>query len=194
VRWLRDPGESRPTSRNGPPVFGPEYSKSGPNWQWPSLVAAKPCRANTISGLVEFVNEEFRFGHDGPSSIAVQPDSRHHRRVTDISLQARRTEQAMHGEYKTPGGKLVVVDLEVNQGRLHNVEVSGDFFLYPEETLTAIVSALEGLPAKLSEPEIASAIDRATPPGAEMLGTSPEAIAIAVQRALRDGAEGPAKT
>ena len=32
----------------------------------------------------------------------------------------------MHGEYKMPGGKLVVVDLEVRDGRLAAVQVSGD--------------------------------------------------------------------
>jgi lipoate-protein ligase A len=57
----------------------------------------------------------------------------------------------MHGEYKTPGGKLVVVDFEVIGDQLRNVEVSGDFFLYPEETLFAITASLEGLSAALDE-------------------------------------------
>ena len=35
----------------------------------------------------------------------------------------------MHGEYKVPGGKLVVVDLDVVDGFLRDVIVSGDFFL-----------------------------------------------------------------
>ena len=39
----------------------------------------------------------------------------------------------MHGEYKTPGGKLVVVDFDVIDGRIRNMKISGDFFLYPEE-------------------------------------------------------------
>ena len=38
----------------------------------------------------------------------------------------------MHGEYKVPGGKLVVVDLEVDQDVLVNVTLSGDFFLDPD--------------------------------------------------------------
>ena len=53
----------------------------------------------------------------------------------------------MHGDYKTPGGKLVRVDLAVRDGRLADVMVSGDFFLYPEEVLSAITSSLEGAPA-----------------------------------------------
>jgi len=90
----------------------------------------------------------------------------------------------MHGEYKTPGGKLVVVDLEVVDGHLARVEVSGDFFLYPEEALFAITGALEGLSAGLDEAAIAAVVGQALAPGTEVLGTSPEGVAIAVRRAL----------
>jgi lipoate-protein ligase A len=89
----------------------------------------------------------------------------------------------MHGEYKTPGGKLVVVDLEVYTGRLARVQVSGDFFLEPEEALDRINAALEGLPATSDEAEIAQTVRQATA-HAEMIGFSPEAIAVAVKRAL----------
>lgn len=90
----------------------------------------------------------------------------------------------MHGEYKTPGGKLVRVDLEVANGLLRDVVVSGDFFLYPEEALDAITGSLQGLHAGLGEAEIASRVAAAIPPGTEWLGSSPEALAIAVRRAL----------
>ena len=96
----------------------------------------------------------------------------------------------MHGEYKTPGGKLVVVDLEVTDGRFRQVEVSGDFFLYPEETLEAITGAIEGASANADDGQIAASIERALPPGAELLGTSPAGIAIAVRRALAAAPEG----
>ena len=90
----------------------------------------------------------------------------------------------MHGEYKTPGGKLVVVDLEAIDGRLARVMVSGDFFLYPEEALEGIVAALEGLPVETDEGGLAQAVASVIPDGTELLGFSPEAIAIAVRRAL----------
>lgn len=96
----------------------------------------------------------------------------------------------MHGEYKTPGGKLVVVDFDVRDGQLRQVEVSGDFFLYPDESLAAITTALEGLPAGTGESGIARAIDRAIPAGTELLGTSSGGIAIAVGRALATSPEG----
>lgn len=94
------------------------------------------------------------------------------------------SEDPMHGEYKTPGGKLVAVDLEVEDGNLRNVTVSGDFFLYPEEALSTITGALEGLPVELSESEIAEQVRMAMPRDAELLGSSPEAIGAAVRRAL----------
>ena len=69
----------------------------------------------------------------------------------------------MHGEYKTPGGKLVAVDFEVADDRLVEVAVSGDFFLYPEEALADITGALEGLPADLTESEYAEKVRFALP-------------------------------
>ena len=52
----------------------------------------------------------------------------------------------MHGEYKVPGGKLVAVDLDVVDGLLRDVSVSGDFFLDPDEALEVLSAALDGLP------------------------------------------------
>ena len=96
----------------------------------------------------------------------------------------------MHGEYKTPGGKLVVVDFEVEDGRLKGVQVSGDFFLYPDEVLEPIMEALEGHSATTTEDQVAETVRQAIPPDAVVLGTSPEGIAIAVQRALLSPGEG----
>lgn len=95
----------------------------------------------------------------------------------------------MHGEYKTPGGKLIAVDFSVAEDVLRDVVVTGDFFLYPEEALTAITEALEGISVDLSEGEIANAVRMAMPRDAELLGSSPEAIGAAVRRALADDAD-----
>jgi lipoate-protein ligase A len=95
----------------------------------------------------------------------------------------------MHGEYKTPGGKLVVVDLEIEDQKLSNVMVSGDFFLYPDDAFPALTEALEGLSVDLAETEIAEQVRMALPRDAELLGSSPEAIAAAVRRALAAGEE-----
>jgi lipoate-protein ligase A len=90
----------------------------------------------------------------------------------------------MHGEYKVPGGKLVVVDFDLDAQRLRNVKVSGDFFLEPDEALERIRGALDGLPAHLEARDIAARIDAQLPPGTMMLGLSSEAVGVAVRRAL----------
>jgi lipoate-protein ligase A len=95
----------------------------------------------------------------------------------------------MHGEYKTPGGKLVIVDFDVIDGRLRNIEVSGDFFLYPEEEFEALTNALEGADADLDDESFAERIRIDLHPDTELLGTSPEGIAIAVRRGLTAGQE-----
>ncbi|MDP9374731.1 MAG: biotin--protein ligase [Chloroflexota bacterium] len=91
----------------------------------------------------------------------------------------------MHGEYKTPGGKMVVVDFAVADGRLSGVEVSGDFFLYPDEALGRITGALEGAPADAPEEAFAARVRDALTPEVTMLGFSPEAIGRAVRRGLQ---------
>lgn len=90
----------------------------------------------------------------------------------------------MHGEYKTPGGKLVVVDLDVVDGKIAHPIISGDFFLEPPEALAEIDRALDQLPAGTSEDQIAERIRDALEPGVEMIGFSPEAVARAVRRAI----------
>jgi len=94
----------------------------------------------------------------------------------------------MHGEYKVPGGKLVVVDVrldgEGDDASLANVVVSGDFFLEPSEAILDINQALVGLPAATSVSALTVAITNAAGPDAVMVGFNAEAVAIAVRRAL----------
>jgi lipoate-protein ligase A len=89
-----------------------------------------------------------------------------------------------HGEYKTPGGKLVISDFSVRDGRLRDVKVSGDFFLEPPEALADITSALEGCEADLPEEQLAERVRVSLGEGVEMVGFSPEAVAVAVKRGL----------
>jgi lipoate-protein ligase A len=90
----------------------------------------------------------------------------------------------MHGEYKTPGGKLVVADFLVRDGALRDVTISGDFFLYPDDALGAITAALEGAPSAATEDELAARVRAAVGPEVTMLGFSPEAIGRAVRRGV----------
>lgn len=90
----------------------------------------------------------------------------------------------MHGEYKMPGGKLIVADIAVDAGRFSYVQISGDFFLEPDSTLDVINASLVGLPADSSEPALAAAVDSALGPDVAMYGISPQAIAVAMRRAV----------
>ncbi|MFG6477200.1 biotin/lipoate A/B protein ligase family protein [Microbacterium sp. P06] len=90
----------------------------------------------------------------------------------------------MHGEYKVPGGKLVVVDLENVNGRISGFHLAGDFFLEPDTALDDIDAAVNGLAVESDVPTIAAAIRAALPEGAQLLGFTPESVATAVRRAL----------
>lgn len=97
------------------------------------------------------------------------------------------------GECKTPGGKLVAVDLDVSGDALAAVRVRGDFFVHPESaakpTLDAIAAGLTGAPADLDVPALAARVRAAIPFGVELLGTNPDAIAVALSRAVTGDGE-----
>jgi len=90
----------------------------------------------------------------------------------------------VHGEYKVPGGKLVVVDLEVEDGLIRDFRLAGDFFLEPDTALEAINAAIEGMPVEADVATIAAAVRAALPEGAQLLGFNPEAVGTVVRRAL----------
>lgn len=90
-----------------------------------------------------------------------------------------------HGEFKTPGGKLIAVEFDVADGVLRDVAVTGDFFLYPEEALPALASSLEGASDALSAEAYAALVSAALGEEVELLGSSPSALATAVVRALQ---------
>ncbi|MGH3149155.1 MAG: lipoate--protein ligase family protein [Streptosporangiaceae bacterium] len=90
----------------------------------------------------------------------------------------------MHGEYKAPGGKLVAADVEVTGGRFSRVQVSGDFFLEPDDTLERIGAAVTGLPASADSAAIAAGIRAALGGEVVLAGICPGAVTIAVRRAV----------
>jgi len=90
----------------------------------------------------------------------------------------------MHGEYKVPGGKLVVVDLDVIDRRIANFRLAGDFFLEPDSALALIDEAVNGLSENSDASTISFAVQSALPEDAILLGFSPDAVAVAVRRSL----------
>ena len=90
----------------------------------------------------------------------------------------------LHGEYKVPGGKLVVADVEVADDRLAAVRISGDFFLEPDEALESITAAVTGLPSASDVERLTAAVRSALAQDVAMIGFGPESVAIAIRRAL----------
>lgn len=93
-----------------------------------------------------------------------------------------------HGEYKMPGGKLVVADVVVTAGVLTDVAISGDFFLEPDAALATMDASLRGLPANATDDALAAAVTAGLPADTRMFGISAEAVAVAVRRAINAGA------
>jgi len=79
---------------------------------------------------------------------------------------------------------LVVVDLEVVDGSIEQFRLAGDFFLEPDDALPLIDAAVDGLPATTDAAGVAAAVRAALPEGAVLLGFTPEAVGVAVRRAL----------
>lgn len=90
----------------------------------------------------------------------------------------------MHGEYKVPGGKLVIADFEVENGKLAKVSINGDFFLEPPEALEIISFSLEGASVEESEEGLSRRVRESLGDGVEMVGFDANAVAVAVKRGL----------
>lgn len=94
----------------------------------------------------------------------------------------------MHGEYKVPGGKLVVVDFELEDDRIAGFSLSGDFFLEPDEALLDINAAVEGMSPNSTIEEFAEAIRAALPSEVHLLGFTPDSVGIAIRRGVTGAA------
>ncbi len=68
----------------------------------------------------------------------------------DRSVRVRAGVHIMQRAHKAPGGLLRAL-AEVREGALATVSLSGDFFFYPEERLTDLERALEGVPLEKLE-------------------------------------------
>ena len=77
--------------------------------------------------------------------------------------------EALHAEYKVPGGKLVVVDLAVSDDRISMFRLAGDFFVEPDETIPAIEAAVRGMPAASDAKTLTARIEDALPDGARQV-------------------------
>ena len=95
----------------------------------------------------------------------------------------------MHAKYKVPGGKLVTIDIDVENDTITRAHLSGDFFLDPDDLLELMNAAITGLPITSSHQDIAQTISSALPADATLVGINPAAVATVIRRAL-SGATG----
>ncbi len=100
-------------------------------------------------------------------------------RIDKIELM--RTAQS---NYKVESGKLVKIKIDFGE-RIEKLQILGDFFLYPEESLGFIEDSVEGMNSDSNEDDISKIIEETAQKNRiEMVGVSPQAIAKAIRMAI----------
>ncbi|MCS5478842.1 lipoate--protein ligase family protein [Corynebacterium sp. YIM 101645] len=96
-----------------------------------------------------------------------------------------------HFEIKVPHGKLVVADVTVEDGHITAAQISGDFFLEPEEAFEALGPALTGASISEGAGQLQERIDTALAriEGVALHGFSTADVALAVRRAVAGGTD-----
>ncbi len=92
----------------------------------------------------------------------------------------------MEGTYKlkVPGGKLVIAKVSYSD-KIERVQILGDFFIHPEESLSKIEDVLIGSLINSTKSEISAKIDGlVAKEEIEMIGVTPDAIAQAIVKAI----------
>ena len=85
--------------------------------------------------------------------------------------------------YKVPGGKLLKISLESDHDQIKSIQIMGDFFLHPEESITELEERLRG--AKLSEGILIEIIEKfLSKPDVVLLGATSNDIAKAILMAF----------
>lgn len=88
-------------------------------------------------------------------------------------------------EVKVPDGKLVRADVQYDD-TIEEVNLHGDFFLYPETAKNTIEDAVVGLDRDSTEDELADAVARAVDSSTDLVGFGPEHVATAVHQAVTE--------
>lgn len=90
-----------------------------------------------------------------------------------------------HASRKVREGKVVKVEVEYGDV-ITKLKITGDFFLHPEEILEKIEESMLGLEKDASIEIFASKIQRVVKAhGAQMIGISPESLALVIKEALK---------
>lgn len=84
---------------------------------------------------------------------------------------------------KVPDGKLVEIKVETRDRQVHEVEITGDFFLEPPEKLSELEEKMTDVDIDTSKEEIKENLNQID---ADMIGFSPEDIAKVFQKAVKE--------
>ena len=86
---------------------------------------------------------------------------------------------------KVPEGKLVIVKVSYSD-KIERLQILGDFFIHPEESLSLIEALFIGSQINLTKAEVSGRIDSiARKNGIEMIGVTPDAMAEAILMAIK---------
>ncbi len=86
--------------------------------------------------------------------------------------------------HKVPGGKMLFVRLEYDSS-IRSIDISGDFFIYPEEGVTLIERFLIGA-NPFNETELRERIAKViSSNNLELIGLTPESIAETINMVVR---------
>lgn len=88
---------------------------------------------------------------------------------------------------KVEGGKLVKIKVEFN-GKVRYVQILGDFFIHPEDSLENIEKGLVGVSVNESEENIINKIKEIVhSDNIQLIGITPESIARVLKKATMVG-------
>jgi lipoate-protein ligase A len=88
-------------------------------------------------------------------------------------------------EYKVPGGKLLRAKLEIENGRIMALQLSGDFFMEPETDLEELETKLTGFKAEPAAHVEATVVSFFTSHKTRMTGAGPKDFAYVINQAIK---------
>ena len=83
----------------------------------------------------------------------------------------------LKGELKVKGGKLIKCKIELQEGKIKRIKITGDFFMYPEDAIEKLEKALQGI--QFDEKEISRKVKEALN-GVELIGATMEDFVDAI--------------
>ena len=95
-------------------------------------------------------------------------------------------EMLKYFDYKVPGGKLLRLKLEIDKNVIRDIQINGDFFLFPSEAQMWMEDSLRGLPLEKSvlRKSLVSVIERRS---IKMIGLDVDSLISSIFLARKGG-------